>query len=171
MNDVELNDCFKELRRGDMDAFGRLYDELKTPVYTILLRITRNRWLAEDLLQEFFARLYQSPPVAVGKPRAYLLQTARNLAIDGLRKAEKDASGEGEPIDQRTLDSHMVRMDLEAGMGQLDLLERQIVVLHLNGGLKFREVAQIVQQPLGTVYTRYRKAIEKLRTILDGGAL
>lgn len=171
MKDAELNTCLKALERGDMAAFERLYEELKTPVYTILLRITGDRWLAEDLLQEFFVRLYQAPPAAARKPRAYLFQMARNLAIDSLRRAEVSVPADAEPAEELWQAHHEMRMDLEAAMGQLDLLERQLVVLHLNGGLKFREVAQIVGLPLGTAYSRYRKAIGKLRVLLDGGIL
>ena len=171
MYDAELNVCLEGLRRGDLAAFERLYNEMITPVYTILLRITADRLLAEDLLQEFFVRLYQMPPAAVKKPRAYLLQSARNLAVDGLRKREEHAPEEAVHTAEHPLERHMERMDLEAAMDRLDLMERQVVTLHLNGGLKFREVAQVVGLPLGTVYSRYRKAIEKLRFLLDGGLL
>ena len=170
VHDMELNACFDGIRRGNMDDFERVYHELKTPVYTIALRITGNRWLAEDLLQEFFVRLYQSPPESVRKPRAYLFQTIRNLAIDALREKSGEISTEGAPEEQ-LLERYLIRMDLEIAISRLELLERQIVVLHLNGGLKFREVAEILDLPLGTVYARYRKAIGRLRDMLDGGMI
>ena len=171
MGDAELNHCFAQLRQGDLSAFEALYREMSTPVYTILLRITGDRWLAEDLLQEFFVRLHQSPPENPRKPRAYLFQSARNLAIDALRRQETRASEKLASQAEQPLERHLLRMDLAAAMNRLDLQERQIVVLHLNGGLKFREVARILDQPLGTVYSRYRKAIGKLRVLLDGGSL
>ena len=170
VNDKELQACMDGLRRGDMASFEALYDELKTPVYTVLLRITADRWLAEDLLQEYFVRLYQSPPQEVKKLRAYLLQIARNLAIDALRKREPELFTEQE-MAAYPLEHHVLRLDLESAMQHLSLPERQVVALHLNGGLKFREIARMLEQPVGTVYSCYRRAIGKLRILLDGGSL
>jgi len=61
------------------------------------------------------------------------------------------------------------RIDLERAFEKLSSEERQIVTLHLNGGFKFREIAEIMNIPTGTALWRYRKAINKLRNILNGG--
>ena len=94
---------------------------------------------------------------------------ARNLAIDALRQRQPVESIEeqqlyGEP-------DLGLKLDLEQAISRLTVEERQLVALHLSAGLTFREVAAIVERPLGTVLWQYRKTIEKLRVLLDGGSL
>ena len=171
MTDTELRPLLERLRTGDRDAFEALYRGLSGPVFTVAVRITRDRMLAEDVLQEFFLKLFRTPPEpGVKNPRAYLYRTARNLALDALRSRpdwselkEGAAARDGPERWQR-------RLDLEGAFGALGEEERQIAALHLNGGLTFREVAQIVERPLGTVLWKYQKALGIMRNYLNGGA-
>ena len=164
MTDAELQCELDRLRRRDAAAFERLYAEWKTPIYTVLLRIVQDRWLAEDLFQEFFVQLWQSPPAAgVRKPRAYLFRIARNLALDVLRQRQPETE-EAEAVAQDT--TQPGRLDLDAAIGALSLAERQLVVLHLNAGFTFRELAALTGEPLPTVYARYKTALKKLKAML-----
>lgn len=169
MDDLELNTLLERLRRGEKQAFSAIYDDLKTPVFTVLVRLTGDRMLSEDLLQEVFLKLYRQPPEAE-KPRAYVFRMARNLAIDALRQKQQQVGLEELEIPARPYDPG-VKVDLERAIDQLSLAERQLVALHLSAGLTFREVAAIVERPLGTVLWQYQKAIGKLRNLLDGGSL
>ena len=169
MDDRTLQTCLEQLRSGDRQAFTAIYNELKTPVFTVLLRMTGDRLLSEDLLQEVFLRLYRQPPSAE-KPRAYVFRMARNLAIDALRQKQPHASLEELDLPAQPFDPGL-RVDLERAFARLTVTERQLVSLHLNGGLTFRQVADIVGKPLGTVLWQYQKAIGKLRDYLDGGSL
>lgn len=169
MTDQELQHSLERLRAGDREAFTAIYQSLKTPVYTVLVRLTGDRALSEDLLQEVFLKLYRQPP-SVEKPRAYLFRMARNLATDALRKTCPQDSLEELELPARE-DDPGLRVDLERAFARLPLSRRQVVALHLNGGLTFRQVAEIVEKPLGTVLWQYHKAIEQLRNDLDGGSL
>ena len=168
MTDEQLKRHLKALEAGEETAFSAIYSQLKTPVYTVLVRLTGDRVLSEDLLQEVFLKLYRQPPRAE-KPRAYVFRMARNLAIDALRQKQPM-----EPLDEQIPSQGpdtILRLDLEQAVSRLTVEERQLVALHLSAGLTFREVAAIVERPLGTVLWKYRKAIEKLRNLLDGGCL
>lgn len=168
MTDQQLKTQLEALKTGDQQAFLKIYQELKTPVYTVLVRLTGDRLLSEDLLQEVFLRIYRQPPEAE-KPRAYVFRMARNLAIDALRQKRPC-----DPLEEHSLQADpdpTVKLDLERAFARLTAGERQLVALHLSAGLTFREVASIVERPLGTVLWQYRKAIEKLRNTLDGGCL
>jgi len=168
MTDQQLKTQLEALKTGDQQAFLKIYQELKTPVYTVLVRLTGDRLLSEDLLQEVFLRIYRQPPEAE-KPRAYVFRMARNLAIDALRQKQPC-----DPLEEHSLQADpdpTVKLDLERAFARLTAGERQLVALHLSAGLTFREVASIVERPLGTVLWQYRKAIEKLRNTLDGGCL
>lgn len=168
MTDQQLKEHLSAMKTGDKEAFSAVYTEMKTPVYTVLVRLTGDRQLSEDLLQEVFLRLYRQPPDAE-KPRAYVFRMARNLAIDALRQKQPF-----DPLEDHTLPTDSdptLKLDLERAFAELTVGERQLVALHLSAGLTFREVAAMVERPLGTVLWQYRKAIEKLRNRLDGGCL
>jgi len=167
MTDGELRTALADLRAGDREAFERLYAGMSTPVYTVLLRMTGGRQTAEDLLQETFLRLYRDPPgPEVRSPRAWIFKMARNLALDELR-AERPA----EPLDAlerpAPADDPETRLDVAAALARLGPEDRQLVTLRLNGGLKFRELAQVLDLPLGTALGRYYAAVGRLRDYLN----
>ena len=169
MTDNELSGKLAALSKGDKYAFEEIYNEISTPAYTVAYRITNDRCLSEDIIQEFFIKLYQKPPMAAPeKPRAYLLRMVHNLTIDKLEK-QHISIDECENMLHESDKSCDERIDLERAFKKLSPEERQLVTLYLNGGLKFREIADITKTPLGTVLWRYKKAISKLRNILNGG--
>jgi RNA polymerase sigma-70 factor (ECF subfamily) len=169
MNDQELRTHIARIARGDMAAFDEVYADMKTPVYTVILRTLRDRQLAEDVLQEVFIKLYRQPPTGVRAARAYLFRMARNSALDVLRRqllVEGDEAFDLVPEDAPPDGGAGLRMDLEAALRCLSVNDRQIVTLHTLGGLRFREIAELMHMPLGTVLWRYRRAIERLRELL-----
>ncbi len=171
MHTKDLTEHFSKLRNGNKQAFTEIYHELKRPVYTIALRIVQSRETAEDITQEVFMRLYAAPPGdCVRNPRAWCFQIARNLAIDSLRK--KQDAQEVQPEDACTPMADIEqRMDLEKAIALLSCEEREILSLHLSGGLHFREIAPIVGLAMPSVYRRYQKALRNLRTLMNGGSL
>lgn len=171
MDNAELSEQLRAFQQGRMDALANIYQDLRVPLYTVLFRITHNASLSEDLLQELFVKLYRLPlSSSLRNPRAYLFSMARHLALDALRRPSSVAWEEhacGGSYD------HMgpvpFQMDLEKAMEQLDAQACQVVTLHLNADLTFRQIAHIMKLPLGTVLWKYRKAIDRLRTLLSGG--
>lgn len=169
MNKQQLRQKLLAMQNGDKIAFEEIYEQLKTPIYTIILRITQDNALSEDILQEVFLKLYRSPlKPQIENPRAYLFQMARNLAIDNVRKQQpRFADLESiENLAYLPTDDFSLRMDIDHAMKRLPLQERQIVSLHINGELKFREIANMMDIPLGTVLWKYQKAIKWLRSKL-----
>ncbi len=168
MTDKELSLKLKKVHEGDIKAFEDIYSDMKTPVMTVIMRVVQNRETAEDLFQEIFIKLYRSPPINVSKPRAYIFKTAVNLAIDSLRAKEKTISlDECEGFMYADAPDSGVRLDIERALGKLDETKRRIVTLHINAGLKFREIAEITGIPLGTAIWKYNEAIKKLRELLS----
>lgn len=173
MDNRTLTQLLEQVGQGDLAAFERLYTEMKKPLYTVLLRVTRDAGLAEDLLQELFLKLFRAPPVPPPrKPRAYLFQMARHLALDSLKTQPHHADiDDYAHLPDPSQTDGTTRLDLNQAFSALSPEERLLVSLHLNGGLKFREIAAILDRPLGTVLWRYRKTIGKLRILLDGGTV
>lgn len=168
MTNEELNNRLKALYNGDTEAFEEIYNNLKTPVYTVIYRMVQDRHTAEDILQEFFIRLYKSPPEKqLDNPRAYLLKIAHNLTVDVLRRYTENGNIDDYEGLAAVSDGTDVRLELNEAMKKLTFDERQAVVLHVNGGLKFREIAEMTGIPSGTVIWRYHKAIKKLREMLS----
>lgn len=161
----EWNVLLQRFRAGERAAFDALYQQLSGPVYAIAYRILGSREGAEDVTQEVFLRLYRDPPQA-DNSRAFILRMARNLALDGRRKpvsvplaewVEDRGPAPGEAV------------EVEEALLSLPEAEREIITLHLHAGLKFREIASLLERPLGTVLWRYNKGLSTLRQVLGGG--
>ena len=164
-----LTSIFLALHEGDKSAFTELYRELKTPVYTIILRMVQSRPLAEDIMQDVFVKLYQTPPPdSVQNHRAWVFQMAHNQAIDGLRKNRTEPLPDDLTDDRPSLEetiSH--RMDVEEAIKCLAPEDRAIITLRFNAGLTFREIGEMLGRPLGTVLWRYQKCIGLLQRYLN----
>ncbi len=173
MTNTELSEMLMKLSQGDKGAFEEIYKELNTSAFTVIYRITQDRHLSEDILQEFFVRLYRNPPSApLGNPRAYLMRMVHNLTIDALRKQQDNADiGDFENVLSDKTDNTEEKIDLDRALKRLSEEERRLVVLHVNGGFKFRELAEIMGITAGTAMWRYNKAIKRLRDILNGGSV
>lgn len=173
MNEEQLILRLSALRNGEKDALEDIYQGLKNPLFTIIFRIIKNRSEAEDILQDLFVRLYETPlGNDIRKPRAYLFMIARNMAIDHLRQQKNNIDlDEAEDVKCSDTEDWSQKMDIENALKTLSVTDNEIITLHINCGMKFREISEITNLPLGTVLWRYRKSIDQLRNLLDGGAL
>ena len=119
MNNTQLGQYFALLRRGNTEAFAEIYEDMKTPVYTVIYRTVGSHEAAEDIMQELFLRLFRSPPGdEVQNPRAYIFRAAHNMSVDYLRKQSAAPLDETLPlsIEDTPIDR---RLDIEAALGRL----------------------------------------------------
>ena len=172
MNNNELAIKLNAIRNGDKIAFEEIYKGLRTPIFTIINRITWDKSISEDILQDVFVKLFLSPLAPLKNPRAYVFQIARNLAIDSLRKQKSNESlDEISETVHHPLDDFALRMDIDDALKSLPTQECEIVTLHVIGGLTFREIAEVMKIPSGTAKWKYQKAISKLQKMITGGSL
>ena len=167
------------LQRRDPQALAELYDRYGRLVYSLILRVVRDGGIAEDLVQETFLRVwnrvhgFDAEKGAIGP---WLLAVARNRAIDYLRSAggrERNAL-EFEETDHPALYTDMERdivtsdtaRAVRAAMEKLSPQQRQVIELAYFEGLSQTEMAERMQQPLGTVKTWVRTALKNLRNDL-----
>ena len=170
MNEINLRELFRQVQHGDREAFAVVYQELAQPIYTICPRITQSRATAEDIPHDVFVKLYRTPPDdSVKNIRAWIFRMARNMSIDALRKNARTAGQDMVFQPGDSFDRIHFRMDLEAAYGKLPRQEREILALHLNGQLNFKEIADIVSLSLPATYRKYRKALKSIQTELNGG--
>ncbi len=168
MTGKELNKLVKRLQNGEMDVFDPIYYETKSLVYYTILSIVKDNSLSEDLMQETYLKALNK--IHSFKPRfsfaSWIVMIARNLAINEYNRRKRELSfdpsvdeyifGKEESISEKQL---IVKEMME----KLKPVEREIVILHVIGDLKHREIADIVKKPLGTVTWMYNEAIKKLR--------
>ncbi|MCR5457122.1 MAG: sigma-70 family RNA polymerase sigma factor [Clostridiales bacterium] len=172
MQNNEFESKFALMLTGDEEAFTYVYNETKKPVYTIINRIVNNRCESEDIMQDLFLRLITKTDLDIIKnPRAYIFMMARNMAIDSLRKDHPDYLDEDvTDRENSSFDEHIcLTSSIEDAILQLDIKEREVISLHINAGMKFREISEYLGEPPGTLRSRYSLAIKKLRSIMKEG--
>jgi RNA polymerase sigma-70 factor (ECF subfamily) len=168
------------LARGDQSALAELYDRHARPIYSLALRILREQADAEDIVQEVFAQAWKQAArfdTSRGAVAAWLLMMARSRAIDRLRarRARPETASDAEKVermpdaavrqDLQLLSSEQVEM-LKTALSGLPAPQREALELAYYDGLTHTEIADRLSEPLGTVKTRIRQAVIKLRESL-----
>ena len=163
-------DLLRRLADGDSDALGAFYDAYAGLVNGLALRILRNTTEAEDVVQEVFVQAWRQAArfdPARGSPEAWLCTMARTRALDRLRRraARREDPGESAPAPTgrpRTEEALAVRKALEG----LSADQRRALELAYYEGLTQSEIARRLEEPLGTIKTRIRTAMIRLRETL-----
>lgn len=172
---------------GDANALEALYDRYAAMVMGLALKITGERATAEEVVQETFWRVWRNAAAFQrerGKLAGWLFGIARNLCIDQLRRRQvrpQPTQTEAEarqmdavpdpaaPVADTTLAAiqfQRTRAAVAAAVSALPPAQRQVIELAYFGGLTRQEIAQTTGEPLGTVHTRARLALLKLRETL-----
>ncbi len=152
-----------------------IYREHRQGLFSLALSITRRRDAAEDAVHDAFARLFRSRAVLQGDAVAYVFACVRNAAVDVARRrppeaalseslfeadcrTPADAAESGEQTDR-----------LRQALGALPGPQRETVVMRTYAGLTFQQIAEALGEPLPTVASRYRRALERIRRFLGEG--
>ena len=168
-----------QVGRGDRAAFGRFYDRFAPLVFSFAMRLVHERSAAEDLLQEVFLQIWReagnySPER--GTPEAWIITITRSRAIDKLRSIRRRDKSfvpmegpSGKEYDGR-VESGATASDskimVNSALAQLSESQRQVLELAYFDGLTQSEIAERLKEPLGTVKTRMRAALGRLRDLL-----
>ena len=184
---VELSDVdlIGRAAEGDARALEVLYDRYSRVVFSFALRIVGDRELAEEILQEVFFRAWQQGAAfraSRGTFVTWLLSITHNLAIDEVRKRrrrpQKADSEEPETILAAMADTGAdvedevwlgaLRETITGALDRLPAPQREALELAYYQGLTQREIADHLGEPLGTIKTRMRLGLQKLREALAG---
>ena len=165
-------------KRGSDRAFRRIYAKHRGPMLKLAVGLLRDEAAAEDVVQDVFLRMVQSADRlrVRGSLKAYLRVCVLHAARGRFRKKVREAGplGEMDPPAVRTrrpeewliLDEQSRRL-LDA-LARIPQEQREAVVLHLQGDMTFRQIAELCEVPAATIQSRYRYGLKKLRSILDG---
>jgi RNA polymerase sigma-70 factor (ECF subfamily) len=173
MDNIKLGSLIRQAAGGDVNALENIFYEMKDSIYSFIFVYFHNHQLAEDVLQETMLHIYRSAPSfkRFENPRGWIITIARNQAISFLRKTNRETEFDKELSDDLSgysfENSATQRLDTISLLATLSTKEREVVVLHVISGLKFKEISKILNEPLGTVCWRYSDSIKKLQKIVD----
>lgn len=179
--DAEL---MRRVSLGDAGALESLYSRYARVVYSFSYRIVRDGALAEEILQEAFVRTWTQADrfrTSRGNFASWLLSITHNLAIDEVRKRQRrpqrsDAIDIGDVlfglVDETTsveeaVEARALRERVTLAMNTLPEAQRESVELAFYGGYSQREIAAMLDEPLGTIKTRIRLGLRKLTIALE----
>jgi RNA polymerase sigma-70 factor (ECF subfamily) len=160
-----------EVRNGAGETLGVLFDRYHTPLYNFYSKLTGDRVLSEDLVQEVFLRILKyRQSYQPGTPfRAWIYQIARNARVDHYRKTPRHITFEPEmapPVMPKDSAQHSQETELlHRALMQMPEEKREILILSRFQELKYEEIARLLGCELGTVKTRIHRAIQELRQI------
>jgi RNA polymerase sigma factor (sigma-70 family) len=170
----EDRQLLKALHRGEAAALRQIYLKYKDDLLTIARSLVTDIHTAEDCLQDVFVSLASDRCRIRSNLKGYLLSSVVNRARDYLRRRAAQSNCQvnmrvrrfdtAGPIDIVAQDVQM-----KAVLGALEILsceQREVIVLHLQGDMKFREIATMLDMSVNSVQSRYRYGIEKLRQVL-----
>jgi len=176
---VDATRLVRQIARGDREAFGRFYDRYASLVFTFAIRLLRVRAEAEDLLQEVFIQAWRqadSYSDERGSPEAWLLTITRSRGIDKLRSirrrnekvrdAEESAGMQAIGMVESGAANSEARLTVSGALAELPDAQRKVLELAYFDGLTQTEIAARLGEPLGTVKTRMRTGLERLRGFL-----
>jgi RNA polymerase sigma factor (sigma-70 family) len=180
---AELAKLIAGVARSDRAAFRRLYDAAAPKLFAIILRILRNRTLAEDTLQDVFLRVWQNAgsfSVDAGPPMGWLTSIARNRSIDVLRQKVPVTVGSSTGDETDWFERIAEAGDREADMlnisalrhclGELDETARKCVLLAYYEGFSREELAARYERPVNTIKTWLHRSLITLKSCLDTSA-
>jgi RNA polymerase sigma-70 factor, ECF subfamily len=172
LTDSEL---IAQVARGEQAAMGHVYDRYSSIVYSVALRVLGDTGAAEDVMQEVFLALWRKPEsyqAARGTLAAWLAVIARNRAIDQIRRRRETEDVEDVRLAvHQNLEDEAMRTQLIGRVRQsltaMPAEQRSALELAYFKGMTHAEIAASTQQPLGTVKTRIRAALQALRKTLE----
>ena len=182
---MKLEDLLLLAKKGDGRAFEHIVLATESAVYNLALSLLKRKEDAEDVTQETYLRLWRTISEAtIESPKSYILRTARNLALDLIRKKSKrdDADtvvqGEDEEFEIELEDTDpasrpdlaylqkMEREEVRESINELPTSARELIILRDLEGLPYSEIANLLGIAEGTLKSKLFRARERLRQII-----
>jgi RNA polymerase sigma-70 factor (ECF subfamily) len=176
---VRLEDLMSGVARGDQSAFEQLYRRVVSPVLGIVRRVLRDPAQSEEVTQEVLVDVWRTASrfdESRGSAMSWVMTMAHRRAVDRVR-SEQSASEREKRVGRRDIEpsydevvevveTRLERESVRRCLGTLTEIQRESVTLAYYGGHSYREVAELLDVPLGTVKTRMRDGLIRLRDCL-----
>lgn len=163
---------------GSRDALCRIYEKYEDDMLTLAISLLNDVSTAEDVVHDVFVSFAESAEKLKlnGSLKGYLATCVANLARDKIRarrqqpaeldEAELVGSASNNPPQSIMCDEEL--QQLNYAMAQLPYTQREVIILHLRGGMTFKAIAKSQGTSINTIQSRYRYGLDKLRSLLDG---
>ncbi|OHB59641.1 MAG: hypothetical protein A2173_08130 [Planctomycetes bacterium RBG_13_44_8b] len=166
-----------KLKNGNSDVLCRIYKKYKNNMLALAVALSNNKTVAEDIVHDCFVSFAQSANKLQLKSglKSYLstavANRVRNLGRDKIRPALDvdgiDIAGPDSDCPSHSAISKEQAKLINLALGQLPYEQQEVIILHLQSGLRFKEIAKSQSISINTIQSRYRYGIDKLRSILD----
>lgn len=167
----ELHSIFTNLRIDKEKSFNELYEKYSKLIYNIAFSILKSRENSEDVMQNVFSKIYKldNEKLPSDNEASWLYSITKNETINYMKKLKKEVSIEDidyVQYDDKDLENIIDKDSYEKIMDKLDKTEKEIVSLKIIGNMKFMDIAQLLDMPMGTVQWKYYTALHSLKIIL-----
>lgn len=169
IDEHDLNQHLLRLKAGDSSHFSEFYALTKSLIYYTILPMIKDVGLTEDLMQDVYIKVIENiqRKTNQGSSIAYLLTIARNIALNELKKRQREQLYDRQVVEMSIGQKEYIQLDpspiIQKMYRLLSDIEIEIVTQHVLNDLSFKEISQMIKQPLGTVLWRYNQAIKKLQ--------
>ena len=164
----DINELVNELQNGNIEVFDDIYYLTKNIVYYSIFIILKDYQLSEDIMQDTYLKALEKIHSYKRKPhfKSWIVTIAKNLAINEYNKRKREMLidiGDNEYLFGSTSSTVENEILISQIFTVLSDEEKEIVILHVVGDLKHREIAKLLNKPLGTITWAYNNAIKKLK--------
>ncbi len=180
---LDDHQLIQRISQVDKDALEALYTRYQTPVYSLAMFMLKQPALAEEVTQDIFLNIWLkagSFNAERGQPKGWIMSVAHHKIVDLIRSRKRTIVNT-DPADYETLDllpaggasteaqveQTMERERIMRALATIPAPQREVIMLAYFEGFSQSEMAERLDQPLGTIKTRVRLAMQKLRTVLE----
>ena len=170
-----------KFKRGSSEALERIYDKYEAYLITVATALLSNTHAAEDVLHDFFISFVKSADKVKlnGNLKAYLATCVANLARNRIKRMQLElvALDDNDSTESVALEPDLLAIQeeetaiLNQAISQLPYEQREVIVLHLQGNMRFTQIAKLRSTSVNTIRSRYRYGLEKLRSLLNSEVL
>lgn len=176
MNVIADNALMLKVKAGDLDQLGLLFERYKRPLFSFFYRLCSDKNTSEDLVQNVFLRIikYRHTFIGSGEFKTWMYHLARNIFADHLKKNQKQGQRDNlEKWEEHLLDNSSVENQhhdeeiqlLNLALQKLSYERREVLILSRYQGLKYAEIAEIMQTTESNVKVIVHRALIELRKI------
>ena len=171
INKKELHELFQGIKQGSRTAFEVLYKRYNQLVYKIAFSILKNKENSEDVMQNVFTKIFELPEIKLpdNKEASWLYTVTKNETITKLRKLKEDIDIDSiynMATDCKDIENIIDNDKYNRIINKLDEKEQEIVSLKILGQLSFKEIAKLMNMPIGTVQWHYYKALDNIKILI-----
>ena len=172
----EDNRLVKRLKCGDKDSLSKIYDRYKDDLFTVAISLLQDASAAEDVVHDVFVSFVEGiKDLEVRRSlRQYLITCVVNRSRKSFRKDGKGIGLDqiGHVVSNYSNPEHLAvsreeMLLVTSALAKIPFKQRETIIMHLKGQMKFREIAAVFECPISTVLQRYQYGLNKLRSLIN----